>query len=274
MTGFPLDPADLELLRKRLAAPTPPELVQWRKSGEGRYKNGQSQSRYLAYIDSRFVTERLHAVVPLHWSLRLEKLPDGADRDGVVEKNYLARITVLGQTYESVGSDATDKGADSDAVKRAGVRIGIAADLYEYEENWVPLGVDPAENYQRILAEKESGRSGETAPGLRAAVGEPLPSPGSSAPATPAAAAPAKRKGKFAPMPCPICKGPMWDNTENKYPGQPDYVCKNRVVCPGKYNLTDEERAISKAEDPEKARAEIAAGKPAQLVDQQDDLPF
>lgn len=273
------DPADRELLFKRLAAPTPSEKVQWRR-GDGPMKqiNGQPHARWFAYVDARFVQQRLDEVACGQWQLELEPWPDVADRHGVTEPSIKASLTVFGDTRESIGTDSNDKAADSDAFKRAGVRFGIAADLYEYEENWVPMAgsepaVDAAENYQRILAGlTESGRSGQAAPVNRGAAGEPSPGPGSSARAR--APMPVKRRGKTAPMACPVCKGEMWDNVDSRYEGQPDYVCKNRALCPGKYKLTDEERAVLLAEDPEKARAEIAAGKPAVLVDQKDGLPF
>lgn len=32
------------------------------------------------------------------------------------------------------------------------------------------------------------------------------------------------------PPSCPVCKGPMWDNTQNKRnPNSPDYKCKDKV---------------------------------------------
>lgn len=50
--------------------------------------------------------------------------------------------------------------------------------------------------------------------------------------------------GKVAPVNCPKCGGPMWDNIEGKRnPKAPDYACKDKQNCGAGVWLKDAEKA-------------------------------
>lgn len=50
--------------------------------------------------------------------------------------------------------------------------------------------------------------------------------------------------GKVAPVNCPKCGGPMWDNIEGKRnPKAPDYACKDKQGCGAGVWLKDAEKA-------------------------------
>lgn len=92
------------------------------------------------FIDARLVAERLDEVVGMnHWQDRYETLADG---------NVLCKLLVrIGGEWiekQDVGSpseqpDGGDRGkaAHSDALKRAGVKYGIARYLYRLPMSWV-----------------------------------------------------------------------------------------------------------------------------------------
>lgn len=131
---------------KALAAPTPHDQVQWRI---GATNADKSRGMALAYIDARWVQERLdEALGPDGWQCRY---PIVTDKLAVCEIGVWSGIEWL---WKADGAGVTDveavKGAISDAFKRAGVKWGIAKDLYSIESPWVPLngryiadGVDP-----------------------------------------------------------------------------------------------------------------------------------
>ena len=182
-------------------------------------------------------------------------IPAHPDRDGVDAVTMKASLTIAGVTRECVGADETYKGAASDSFKRAGVRFGIAADLYELDSNWVKCDArgkpleDAAEAYARRAERKELSeeprRDGAPVPGLRAPVGETTPSLGSSASRAPASAS------KYATMPCPECGAKMWDNRATKRGKQPDYKCTKSPKCDGAHWLTDDERTAVALADPD-----------------------
>lgn len=69
--------------------------------------------------------------------------------------------------------------------------------------------------------------------------------------------------GPVAPVPCPECGGPMWDNSRDpkKKPNASDYRCKDRQNCNGGIWLKPEERAALGAPP---ARAQGGRQAPAQ----------
>lgn len=114
---------------KDLAAPTPPEEVRQRQGPGG---------RMLDYIDARFVYDRLDTVVGAeNWQDRFE--------DSRFPNAIRAGIGILVDTGDGgsawvwkwdvgVASDIEpEKGAHSEAIKRAAVHWGIARDLYGRE---------------------------------------------------------------------------------------------------------------------------------------------
>ena len=65
--------------------------------------------------------------------------------------------------------------------------------------------------------------------------------------------------GKVAPIQCPKCNGPLWDNTEGKRnPKAPDYACKDKQGCGAGVWLTDLQKSAVQAQTP----ASTAAGAP------------
>lgn len=119
---------------ERLAAPFPPHLVSWRIGSKT--KDG-SKGMALAYIDARDVMERLDTVMgPGGWQCRYPH----ANGKTVCEIG----IYCGGEwVWKADGAGDTDfeaeKGALSDAFKRAAVRWGIGRYLYHIDAPWVAL---------------------------------------------------------------------------------------------------------------------------------------
>lgn len=102
-----------------------------RKGGQPVMRNGEPVT--LDYVTARFVMDRLDAAVgPPNWADMYESLSNGAVRCGL-------SIRIPGEdglwvTKWDVGVPSSiepDKGAHSDALKRAAVKWGIARDLYD-----------------------------------------------------------------------------------------------------------------------------------------------
>lgn len=128
-------------LRLRLSAPFPPERVSWRV---GSTTADKKRGMALAYIDARDVMERLDDVVgPMNWQCRY---------------THAGAITICeigigvydagNWIWKANGAGSTDveaeKGACSDAFKRAAVLWGIGRYLYDLASPWVaivPVGV-------------------------------------------------------------------------------------------------------------------------------------
>src|SRR6267378_992956 len=57
--------------------------------------------------------------------------------------------------------------------------------------------------------------------------------------------------GKLAPVPCPKCGGPCWDNVATKRnPKAPDYACKDKEGCGAGVWLKDSEKNALQAAKP------------------------
>jgi hypothetical protein len=102
-----------------LAAPTPPDEIEHRP-GPG--------NRSLSYVSARFVMNRLDEIGGENWQDRYEDRPNGSVRCGI-------GILIDGEWVWKwdVGDESdieANKGAHSGAFKRAGVKWGIARDLY------------------------------------------------------------------------------------------------------------------------------------------------
>jgi len=117
-----------------LRAPFPPNVVSWRVGATNQEK---TKGLALAYIDARDVMERLDTVVgPENWENRYPH----AGQKTVCEIG----IKIDGAwIYKADGAGDTDteaeKGALSDAFKRAAVRWGIGRYLYDVDSPWVEL---------------------------------------------------------------------------------------------------------------------------------------
>lgn len=126
------DEGEPEGWKELLQADTPDSEIHQRaltrRDGSAIMRDGQPMS--LSYVTARFVMDRLDAAVgPTNWQDRYESLPNGAVRCGISIRDEDGWITKWDVGVPS--SIEPDKGAHSDAFKRAGVKWGIARDLYD-----------------------------------------------------------------------------------------------------------------------------------------------
>ena len=117
-----------------LSAPFPAERISWRV---GAMTKDKSRGLPLAYIDARDVMQRLDDIIgPARWQ---DRYPHAATKTvceiGIkVGDEWVWKSDGAGDTaYEA------DKGALSDAFKRAAVRWGIGRYLYDVQSPWIPL---------------------------------------------------------------------------------------------------------------------------------------
>lgn len=118
----------------KLAAPFPPEKVHWRV---GSTTQDKKKGMALAYIDARDVMERLDEVCgPENWQRRYVDAGNGRTccEIGIRLNDWVWKADGAGDTdFEG------DKGAFSDAFKRAAVNWGIGRYLYDLDSPWVPI---------------------------------------------------------------------------------------------------------------------------------------
>ena len=121
----------------RLSAPFPPEQVSWRV---GSTTQDKSKGMALAYIDSRDVMQRLDEVcTPAGWQCLYPH---------VAGKTVCNIGIKIGDewVWKADGAGDTDveaeKGALSDAFKRAAVKWGVGRYLYDIKSPWV--AIEPA----------------------------------------------------------------------------------------------------------------------------------
>jgi hypothetical protein len=114
-----------ETLWDQLSAPTPKEEIKWREGPRG---------RQLAYVDARYVMDILDRVCgPENWQCKY----DWSDGKRLVCTIGI-RVSGTGEwIWKADGAGETDiegeKGAFSDAFKRAAVRFGVGRDLYHLQ---------------------------------------------------------------------------------------------------------------------------------------------
>ena len=114
-----------ETLWDQLSAPTPKEEIKWREGPRG---------RQLAYVDARYVMDLLDRVCgPENWQCKY----DWSDGKRLVCTIGI-RVSGTGEwIWKADGAGETDiegeKGAFSDAFKRAAVRFGVGRDLYHLQ---------------------------------------------------------------------------------------------------------------------------------------------
>lgn len=127
-----------------LCAPFPVEMIEWRVGSTNKEKQ---TCLPLCYVDARAVMDRLDTMCG----------PDGwqCNYSPGVGGSIICNIgieTPRGWLWKADGAGATDiegeKGALSDAFKRAAVRWGVGRYLYDLKSPWVPL-----ENGKYISAE-------------------------------------------------------------------------------------------------------------------------
>ena len=140
---------------KALRAPFDPNDVQWRV---GSTTKDKSKGMALAYIDARAVMDRLDSACGLGgWQCRYSH----ANGKTVCDIGIKCDDEWIWKADGAGDSDIeAEKGALSDAFKRAAVRWGIGRYLYELDSPWVKLDewkqIDKAEyaKLNRILADK------------------------------------------------------------------------------------------------------------------------
>ena len=119
---------------KKLKDPFPIEKIRWRTGARSKDKK---KGIGLAYIDARDLYERLDEVCgPENWQLRYSHAASKTVCDiGIkIDGEWVWKANGAGDTQIEA-----DKGALSDAAKRAGVPWGIAAYLYDMPNVWVHL---------------------------------------------------------------------------------------------------------------------------------------
>ncbi len=129
---------------KALAAPFHPSAISWRI---GSTTADKSKGMALAYLDARAVMDRLDEVCGVeNWQCRYSH----AGQKTVCDIGIAVRATLTKDEQFSIewvwkadGAGDSDieaeKGALSDAFKRAGVRWGIGRYLYDLDSPWVEL---------------------------------------------------------------------------------------------------------------------------------------
>ncbi len=119
---------------EQLAAPFDPSEVDWRV---GSTTKDKAKGMALAYIDARTVMDRLDAVCgPAGWQNKY--VMEGSKT--VCEIGILCGDTWVWKADGAGDSDVeAEKGALSDAFKRAAVRWGVGRYLYNLKSPWVAL---------------------------------------------------------------------------------------------------------------------------------------
>lgn len=138
-----------ELIEK-LAAPFDPSRVSWRV---GSTTQAKDKGMALAYIDSRDVQDRLDAVCgAAGWQCRYPH----AGQKTVCEIGVKIEAEWIWKADGAGDSDVeAEKGALSDAFKRAAVKWGIGRYLYDIESPWVAI-VARGKSY--VIADHETAR--------------------------------------------------------------------------------------------------------------------
>lgn len=160
-----------------LAADTPDDEIHQRTAMA---KNGQQVMKdgvplLLNYVTARFVQDRLDTVVgQTNWRDEYVDLPTGAVRCGIsirVDGEWITKWDVgIPSSIEPV------KGAHSDAFKRAGVKWGIARDLYDTrDEDEAPAAASNGQVMDPAQAQQVMPRGAPIQQQVGEAVGQPQP---------------------------------------------------------------------------------------------------
>jgi hypothetical protein len=137
--GFPC--ASLSDALPYLRRPPSPTMVRFKVQTPA-----DDAGQVVAYVDARFVYDRLDHVCGERWAARFAPLPRALvprlayDAEGVPPLFVRCRLTVCGVTREDVGEGADPKAAFSDAVKRAAVQFGVGRVLYAMRAPWLRVG--------------------------------------------------------------------------------------------------------------------------------------
>lgn len=127
-----------EIYRK-LQRPFDAKKISWRVGSTKKDDKGTPVSGIaLAYIDARDVMQRLDEVFGLNWQCRYTN----AETKTICEIGVLIDGSWIWRANGAGDSDIeAEKGAISDAFKRAGVMFGIGRYLYELPTVWMPLKI-------------------------------------------------------------------------------------------------------------------------------------
>lgn len=191
--GVPVDMLD------RLYAPTPRDEIRQRQGPGG---------RMLDYVDARFVMDRLDELGPENWQDRFEDRSDGSVRCGIgvlVDGEWVWKWDV---------GDPSDiepeKGAHSGAFKRAGVKWGIARDLYGHKNG--------SSNGRGVTGTTERAARPSSPPAAGSANGDDFWERGEEAkPEFAPIGNAGDWAGKRAGDPCPECGEPLKGRDEDVY---------------------------------------------------------
>lgn len=127
-----------------LADPFDPSQVHWRAQTVA---NGKALA--LAYIDARDVMDRLDLICgPENWQDRYEETPRGrviCTLSINIDGHWVSKSDAAGNTDVE-----GDKGAVSDALKRAAVKWGVARYLYSLGNTWVPCELNSQGKFKRF----------------------------------------------------------------------------------------------------------------------------
>lgn len=130
---------------EKLSAPFPPAAISWRV---GPTTKDKAKGQALCYIDARDVQDRLNSVCGSQWQCRYVPMHD---KKTVCEIGIKINDEWIWRADGAGDSDVeAEKGALSDAFKRAAVRWGIGRYLYDLDSPWVVL--EPAGSRYKIAA--------------------------------------------------------------------------------------------------------------------------
>jgi hypothetical protein len=136
-----MDGIPAQVIFDQLAAPFPTAYIMWRvgPTNERYRKEGDAlRGQPLCYVDARAVMDRLDAIVGFdNWQ---NNYTPGTGTGIVCNLG----IRIAGEwIWKADGAGATDmeaeKGALSDAFKRAAVRFGVGRYLYDLKAPWIVL---------------------------------------------------------------------------------------------------------------------------------------
>lgn len=284
----------------KLARPLTAADVKWRRDSKVQPSSkqaGKYAARFVPYIEAGLVRARLDESFLGDWCLSLEVVPhrEIVDSHGEVQAQVIAVVATLqvGKQYRSdIGQGRDYKQASTDAFKRAAVRFGIAAELYD-DERWHKVwGL--CDDRGNLLEDLSARIAGETPaapsayPKVQARIDahdqavevldleeiEPV-----VAAIPPRVVAPARQTQEsgqdggqvLEERDCPKCGGEMWDNRATKFnPKAPDFKCKDKT-CEGV--IWPERDTPRKAKPRAKAKASAPFGGLGQM-DEPDELPF
>lgn len=123
-----------------LAAPFPPQDIEWRVQSATRGQNGVIKLLVLPYIESRAVMTRLDSVCGANWQTHFDKIEVKG------KEAFQCRLSIkIGEEWitRTDAAEVSDiesvKGGHSNALKRSAVQWSIGRYLYDCPQFWVEL---------------------------------------------------------------------------------------------------------------------------------------